>query len=687
MTERLCQRPCPTSAGSISRTRDARRLELGSALVPPPSPAPPPPPVPGGSDAVRLGPIPRPNIPDFELLERIGAGAYGEVWRARNTATGALRAVKIVYRATFADDRPFNREFEGIRKFEAISRSHPTQLALFHVGRNEAAGCFYYVMELADAVAADAYQPRTLRADLQAGRLPAARVLEVGSALTEALAHLHANGLVHRDVKPSNIVFVNGRPKLADIGLVTDATDAQSIVGTEGYLPPEGPGTPQADLFALGRVLYEALTGLDRRKYPEMPAEIRQWPDRKLAFELNAVVVRACAPAGGHRYRDAEAMRLDLERLSAGKSVKRRQRWRSTASALGKAAIALAIGGLVVWGARRSGLPAGSVSSRPPETTNAAAAKELELAGFFGNQMSAHGITNALEHFRRAMELDPNSAAAWVGWGSTLFDLPNFTGVSQDSVREDVEKAIRRALALEPENYGARLYRAICRKCYDHDWTATEAEYERILKANPKDGFILNMYAWQLAQQGRFERALALNARAREGSPASELYRIGHGAILAFAGRWPEALEAYRSVQELNPHAGAGGVAIAHYFLGHPTEAVREWLRLKRQDGKSDEEIRRLQEAFEQHGIEGYFREEIALTLPQLSQKPALEFGVASLYARLGATNEALEHLEIALRTGSLDSVYNLKVDPFFEKLHGHPRFEAALRKIGLEPR
>ena len=70
-------------------------------------------------------------------------------------ATGAVRAVKIVYRATFGDERPFNREFEGIKKFEEVSRSHPSQLAIFHVGRNDAAGCFYYVMELADSVDAE----------------------------------------------------------------------------------------------------------------------------------------------------------------------------------------------------------------------------------------------------------------------------------------------------------------------------------------------------------------------------------------------------------------------------------------------------------------------------------------------------------------------------------------------------
>jgi len=248
----------------------------------------------------------RPAVPDYEMLRRVGGGAYGDVWLARSIATGTLRAAKIVWRDRFEDDRPYRREFEGIQKFEQISREHSSQLALFHIGRNEAEGYFYYVMELADDLRegsngvmesrsigdkpeprnsipptrdnAVAYAPRTLRADLANGRLPAARVLEIGLALAEALSHLHQNGLVHRDVKPSNVIFVKGRPKLADIGLVTDASDQCSIVGTEGYLPPEGPGTPQADIFAMGKVLYEASTGMDRRRFPDLPADMKDWP-------------------------------------------------------------------------------------------------------------------------------------------------------------------------------------------------------------------------------------------------------------------------------------------------------------------------------------------------------------------------------------------------------------------------
>jgi serine/threonine protein kinase len=145
-------------------------------------------------------------------------------------------------------------------------------------------------------------------------------VLDLALALTEALAHLHAHGLVHRDIKPSNIIFAGGFPKLADIGLVTESSsgDGRSIVGTEGYLPPEGPGTVTADLFALSRVLYEALTGLDRRKFPELPADLRQWSDAKLAFELNVILLRAGSNQASQRYPGAAALKRDLERLKTG---------------------------------------------------------------------------------------------------------------------------------------------------------------------------------------------------------------------------------------------------------------------------------------------------------------------------------------------------------------------------------
>ena len=148
-------------------------------------------------------------------------------------------------------------------------------------------------------------------------------VVRLGLALTTALEHLHRHGLVHRDIKPSNIVFVNGIPKLADIGLVARAEATMSFVGTEGYLPPEGPGTVQADLFSLGKVLYEISTGHDRQQFPELPTGITELPDRAALAEFNEVLLRACAPDVKQRYESAAEMHADLALLQSGKSVAR----------------------------------------------------------------------------------------------------------------------------------------------------------------------------------------------------------------------------------------------------------------------------------------------------------------------------------------------------------------------------
>ena len=92
---------------------------------------------------------PPPAVADHELLCVIGRGAYGEVWLARHTRLGTLRAVKIVRRDQFGDARPFQREFDGIRRYEPISRGHPNLVNILHVGGTDEV--FYYLMELADA--------------------------------------------------------------------------------------------------------------------------------------------------------------------------------------------------------------------------------------------------------------------------------------------------------------------------------------------------------------------------------------------------------------------------------------------------------------------------------------------------------------------------------------------------------
>jgi WD40 repeat protein len=270
-----------------------------------------------------------PVIPDHELLRIIGQGAYGEIWLAR-TVIGIYRAVKIVYRSNFESDRPYEREFRGIQQFEPISRTHAGLVDVLQIGRNDEGGYFYYVMELADDGEAgrpfdpETYCPKSLGRELaRRSRLPAAECLEVGRGLAAALAHLHNHGLVHRDIKPDNIIFVNGEPKLADIGLVAAVEGTKSSVGTAGYIPPEGAGTARADIFALAMVLYQMSTGESREAFANLPLHSHEWPDFEVVAELNEVVVKAGHNNVTQRHQRAEDLRAELELLLAGKSVKR----------------------------------------------------------------------------------------------------------------------------------------------------------------------------------------------------------------------------------------------------------------------------------------------------------------------------------------------------------------------------
>ena len=275
--------------------------------------------------------LPTPKIADHELLRCIGRGSFGQVWLARNIM-GEYRAVKIVYRASFETERPLTQEFEAIKKYEPKSRSHPSLLSILHVGRNTVDEYFYYIMDLADNQTTDGqpldverYEAKTLLSEFKSKkRLPVDECIQIGLALTEALDYLHQSRLVHRDIKLSNVIFISGKPQLADVGLVTTIGGSKSFVGTEGYIPPEGPGTVQADVYALGKVLYEISTGNSRLDFPVIPLVGIDDAERKRFLALNAVFLKACNHNLKKRYETAKEMHDALVAVRDNRRPKRK---------------------------------------------------------------------------------------------------------------------------------------------------------------------------------------------------------------------------------------------------------------------------------------------------------------------------------------------------------------------------
>ena len=234
------------------------------------------------------------EVPDFDLIRLIGEGAFGTVWLASNQTTGRLRAVKVIPLRSASAGSPARREIVSLKHLEAhIEDQHPNLLTIHHVGRTTEH--LFYVMDLADdvsgaAASADAsYRPATLEQRLEGGPLPADDCLALARQLLAGLAVLHEAGMVHRDVKPANCLFVGGQLKVADFGLLTEDGPLVSSLGTRRYMPPDGRMDAKADVYAAGLVIYQMLTGLPAESFPSLGARAREIAGNPLLQRLNRV--------------------------------------------------------------------------------------------------------------------------------------------------------------------------------------------------------------------------------------------------------------------------------------------------------------------------------------------------------------------------------------------------------------
>ncbi|MCX6622925.1 MAG: serine/threonine-protein kinase, partial [Acidobacteria bacterium] len=309
-------------------------------------------------------------IAHYRILDKLGAGGMGEVWKASDSRLGRLVAVKLLP-AGFCNDPLHVRRFE--REARALAAlNHSGIAAVYDTGEHE--GLRYIVCELIEG--------RTLRALLGDGPLPRRRAVGIATEVAEALAAAHAAGIVHRDLKPENIMITRGgRVKILDFGLAQrislpgegdstsnfTLTPDGTVVGTPGYMSPEqvrGEATDhRTDIFSFGSLLYELLTGrrafrgasavevmnsILKQEPPELPPAEGGVPP-----EVERIVRRCMEKNPEQRFQSAADLAFDLESLSRTSTPAARPQpsnraigWLSAAVAL--LVVALSAGGFAV---------------------------------------------------------------------------------------------------------------------------------------------------------------------------------------------------------------------------------------------------------------------------------------------------------------------------------------------------
>ncbi len=260
----------------------------------------------------------------YRIEELIGSGGMANVYKAYDSEAGRTVAVKVL-REEHSDDADFLRRFE--REARAVlTLSHPNIVKSFDVGEEN--GISYIVLEYVEG--------GTLKELIKAkGALPPRQAVHIASQILDALTHAHANGIIHRDVKPQNVILTPaGVAKLADFGIARDA-DATTrtfaganVIGSVHYISPEQARgdavTAESDIYSLGITLYEMLTGQVpfagdntvtvalKHLQEDMVPPIKI--NTKLPRALSDVVVKAAAKEPQNRYHTAQAMRQDINR-------------------------------------------------------------------------------------------------------------------------------------------------------------------------------------------------------------------------------------------------------------------------------------------------------------------------------------------------------------------------------------
>ena len=516
------------------------------------------------------------RIGPYEIVEELGRGGMGVVYRARAESPPREVALKLVAERT--SDRQRQRFEQEARSLGRLQ--HPGIVAIHDVGVHE--GQPYFAMEYVKGRSLEG-----LLADQ--GPLAPARALELFSQLTRALAHAHDRGVLHRDLKPANILLSeDGQPYLTDFGLARDLTSSSkrltlegAPLGTPGYWSPEQALGDQdaidarTDVYGLGASLYAALVGeapLIADSFAECVVAVRErvpTPPRTLRPEvdaaLDAVVMRCLAKDPDARYASAEDLAWALEALEHGAAP------RSRAPAIGLLGL-VGVGalGLALW-ASSGDTPEPRTAPRPdpaladsnpdlgpPPLSPADACVERGAAHLENTDSAA-----ARQEFEEALRLDPGHPRALLGMGEVCL------------LERDYSTAVRwitngLAQREDAQGYSSRGFAHMALKSRD----AALADFERALAIDPKHvltHFNLGVLYAQTKQLEKAEHHFGRTIAYSEGDFQADA-RVNRACLFLSQRDYDRAeLDLHEALRLVPEHAEA------HFNLGLCHEERERW--------------------------------------------------------------------------------------------------------------
>jgi len=621
------------------------------------------------------------TVAHYQIVARLGEGGMGVVYRAIDLRLRRTVALKLLRAHAPQNLRAKERLLAEARAAAALD--HANICTIYEVGETGDHSTF---------IAMGFYAGETLEQVMQRGPLPLPMALGYATQIARGLGAAHERGIIHRDVKPANIIITaDGVVKLLDFGIARmpdgDLSREGVTPGTLAYMSPEQvtsrPIDQRTDLWSLGVVLYEMCAGV--RPFGgdnagailysilhDSPACISTL-GREFPGHIESTIERLLAKDPAKRYRDAERLLVDLVPTSdAPAPVTKRQRRRWARRAPWYGGVALALGTLILF---RPEVSPPTVSDRR------IAAEDLTTQGKRDVLFrSEDGRRQSLEFFRQAIAVDSTYAPARASLAHMLVMTGEDAGTSRREQLMEAGKAARAAIGLDSSlaDAHASLGHVLLA---DYQLAQAEEQFKRAIDLDPNEPYVREFLVWLYIFMDRPREALEQAKRAAEDNPQSPTAIAEVARALLVNGRCDEALEHLGRLTYLQPPpARAAAIAAQCYARRQRWQSAIDELRpvAERNPLQGDPWLGFMLARAGQTEEARQVRDRL-LDLWRRGDGGA--YGLAVVYAGFRDYDKAFEWLDKSIDDRSLR--YNI-MEPAFEELRRDPRFDRLRNKLGI---